>query len=63
MDRRMLGLILLVVGAVGLAMSGVSYLVYGTDELGHIQTMAIYGLLGLLLFSTGLEFMRTAAST
>ena len=63
MDRRMLGLILLVVGAVGLVMSGVSYVVYGTDEFQHIHTMAVYGLLGLLFFSTGYEFMRTATSS
>lgn len=59
----MLGLILLIVGAVGLIMSGVSFIVYGTDEFQHIHTMAVYGLLGLLFFSTGIEFMRTAAST
>ncbi len=50
------------VGAVGIVMSVVSGIIYGVHDKISLQTMAVYGLLGLCMFSTGIEFLRRAAA-
>lgn len=58
MSRRMLGWILLIVGAVGIIMCGVTIVIFGADNIVDIQTMTVYGSLGLVMFATGIEFLR-----
>jgi hypothetical protein len=54
----MLGWILLVVGVVGIIMCGITIVLFGADNIIDIQTMAAYGGLGLIMFATGIEFLR-----
>lgn len=61
MGTRLFGWILIIAGAVGLIMSIVSLAIYGAHDLVEIQTASVYGLLGLVMFSTGFEFKRMAA--
>jgi hypothetical protein len=58
MNRRMLGLILLVVGVVGIIMCAVTMILFGADNMADIETMSVYGGLGLVMFATGIEFLR-----
>jgi hypothetical protein len=62
MGIRSLGWILIIAGAVGLVMSVISFVVYGLHNIEEIQTVSVYGLLGLVMFSTGIEFKRRATS-
>ncbi len=62
MDKRFWGWLLMAVGAVGIVMSVVSGIIYGVHDKISLQTMAVYGLLGLCMFSTGIEFLRRAAA-
>lgn len=61
MRRRKLGWILLVAGAVGIIMCVATIIVYGTNTAMSIETMGVYGGLGLVMFATGVEFIRRSA--
>lgn len=61
MRRRKLGWILLVAGAVGIIMCVASIIVNGTQSDMDIQTIGVYGGLGLVMFATGIEFIRRSA--
>ena len=58
MNRQMLGWILLIVGSVGIIMCGVTIVFFGADNMIDIQTMTVYGSLGIVMFATGIEFIR-----
>jgi hypothetical protein len=55
MDMRAWGWALIIFGAAGLIMSFIIYLVEGLEDIRAIE---IYGWTGLLILSTGSEFVR-----
>ena len=62
MRKRKMGWILIVAGAVGIIMCIATLIFYGTHRTEYIQTMEVYGGLGLIMFATGIEFLRRAAN-
>lgn len=58
MNRQVLGWMLLVVGVVGIIMCAVTIILFGADNMIDIQTMISYGGIGLIMFATGIEFLR-----
>ena len=62
MRKRMLGWMLLVAGFVGIIMCVATIVVYGTHNAMNIETIGVYGGLGLVMFATGIEFLRHSAN-
>lgn len=61
MRRRILGWVLLIAGIAGIIMCVASIIVYGTHTAMDIETIGVYGGLGLVMFATGIEFLRHSA--
>ncbi len=57
MEKRIFGIILTLLGAIGLIMAGVSYM----NGQGTRQTI-IYGVLGIIFFFAGISLLKNTSS-
>jgi hypothetical protein len=57
MEKRMFGIILTVLGAVGLTMAGVQFM-NSSGGTYSIKSIILYGILGLVFFSAGISLLR-----
>ena len=58
MEKRVLGIILSLLGVVGLILAGVNFMSNnGGNE--HIKTIVLYGLLGAIFFFAGIGLVRS----
>ncbi len=58
MEKRILGIILTLLGVVGLIIAGVSFM-NKSDSAYNIKTIVMYGLLGAIFFFAGIGLIRT----
>lgn len=58
MEKRILGIILTLLGVVGLIIAGVSFMNKG-DSAYNIKTIVMYGILGAIFFFAGIGLIRT----
>jgi hypothetical protein len=58
MEKRILGIILTLLGVVGLIIAGVSFMNKG-DSTSNIKTILMYGILGAIFFFAGIGLIRT----
>lgn len=58
MEKRVLGVVLTILGAVGLIMAGASFINNG-DSVTSIKTVAMYGIIGLIFFFAGIGLIRS----
>jgi Na+-transporting NADH:ubiquinone oxidoreductase subunit NqrE len=58
MEKRILGIILTLLGVVGLIIAGVSFMNKG-DSTYNIKTIVMYGILGAIFFFAGIGLIRT----
>ena len=57
MEKRILGIILSLLGVVGLIVAGVNFL-DGTGSSRGVREIIIYGLLGAIFFFAGISLVR-----
>jgi Na+-transporting NADH:ubiquinone oxidoreductase subunit NqrE len=57
MEKRVLGIILSLLGVVGLIMAGVKFL-HGSGGNYNIKEIILYGLLGAIFFFAGIGLIR-----
>lgn len=57
MEKRILGIILTLLGVVGLIIAGVSFMNKG-DSANNIKTILMYGILGAIFFFAGIGLIR-----
>jgi len=58
MEKRVLGIILSLLGVIGLVYAGIIFL-NGTGATRNIKTLIFYGVLGAIFFSAGISLVRT----
>lgn len=58
MEKRILGIILSLLGVLGLIVAGVSFMNKGSGT-EHIKTIVIYSLLGAVFFFAGIGLVRS----
>lgn len=56
--KRLFGFILTILGISGLLYAAVLFMNSGTGE-GSIKALAVYGILGLIFFASGISLVRT----
>ena len=57
MEKRILGVILSVLGIVGLVMAGMKFL-HGGGGNYNVKEIALYGILGALFFFSGISLIK-----
>jgi len=57
MEKRILGILLSILGIVGLIMAGV-YFMNGSQGVRSIKEIALYGILGAIFFFAGIGLVR-----
>lgn len=57
MEKRVLGIILSVMGMIGLIMAGMNFVNNGNGEY-NMKMIAVYGILGLIFFFAGIGLIR-----
>jgi len=57
MGKRILGIILSLLGVVGLIYAGISFINGGTGT-GNIKVIVLFGLLGAIFFYAGISLVR-----
>lgn len=57
MEKRILGIILSIVGIAGLIMAAIGFM-NGGDSSRHIKSIVVYGLLGAIFFFAGIGLVR-----
>lgn len=57
MEKRVLGVILTLLGAVGLVIAGVNFVNRGSGTY-NLKTIAVYGIIGLIFFFAGIGLIR-----
>lgn len=60
MEKRVLGIILSLLGAVGLVMAGVRFM-NGTGATRNVKEIVIYGLLGAVFFFAGIGLIKNTS--
>jgi predicted Na+-dependent transporter len=58
MEKRVLGLLLTLLGAIGLIIGAV-YFVNHTGSTYNIKAIAMYGILGIIFFTSGVTLIRS----
>ncbi len=58
MEKRVFGIILLLLGIAGLIMAAINFMYEGSGEK-NIKEIVIYGILGLLFFFAGTGMIRS----
>ena len=57
MEKRILGIVLTLAGAAGLIMAGYNFM-NGGEETFNSKQVAIYGILGLIFFISGISLIK-----
>jgi len=57
MEKRVLGIILSLLGVAGLIYAGISFMKGGTGT-GNIKTIILFGILGAVFFFAGISLVR-----
>lgn len=57
MEKRILGIVLSILGIVGLILAGVNFMNGGADNK-NIKEVIIYGVLGAMFFLAGISLIR-----
>lgn len=57
MEKRVIGIILTILGVIGLIYAGVSF-VNGKSGMYNIKLMSVFGILGLIFFLSGIGLIR-----
>lgn len=57
MEKRVLGIILSIVGIIGLVLAAV-YFMNGGENARHIKSIAVYAVLGAVFFFSGIGLVR-----
>ncbi|MEP7319803.1 MAG: hypothetical protein ABI921_13705 [Panacibacter sp.] len=57
MEKRLLGIILSVLGVIGLVMAGINFMKGGSSTT-NIKEVVMYGLLGAVFFFAGISLVR-----
>jgi type IV secretory pathway VirB2 component (pilin) len=57
MEKRMLGIILSILGVIGLVVAGV-YFMKGGEGAKNIRGIVLFGLLGIIFFAAGISLVR-----
>ena len=58
MEKKIFGIILTIVGAIGLIAAAV-YFINGGSGMRDYKMIAVYGILGIIFFFSGIGLMRT----
>lgn len=58
MEKRILGIILSIMGIIGLIMAGMNFMNNGNGEY-NMKSIAVFGILGLIFFFAGISLIRT----
>lgn len=58
MEKRILGIILSLLGVVGLILAGVNFMGNNSGN-EHIKTIVLYGVLGAIFFFAGIGLVRS----
>ena len=57
MEKRILGIILSILGIIGLVIAAVVF-INGGESSKHIKTILVYGVLGAIFFFSGIGLVR-----
>lgn len=57
MEKRLLGIILSIVGIIGLILAAVNFM-HGGESAGHTKSIVVYALLGAVFFFSGIGLVR-----
>ena len=57
MEKRILGIILSIVGITGLILAAVGFM-NGGDSSKHVKSIVVYGILGAIFFFAGIGLVR-----
>ncbi len=57
MEKRVLGIILAILGIAGLILAAVSFM-NGGDGTRHVKSLFVYGILGIVFFGAGIGLVR-----
>lgn len=57
MEKRVLGVILTLLGAIGLVLAGVKFVTHGEGTY-NLKSVAMYGVIGLIFFFSGIGLVR-----
>jgi hypothetical protein len=57
MEKRLLGIILSILGIAGLIIAAIE-LINGGEGARHIKSMAVFGILGAIFFFAGISLVR-----
>lgn len=60
MEKRVFGVVLTILGIIGLIMAAVNF-VHGAAGNTAVKTLAVYGVLGLLFFFSGIGLIRSSS--
>lgn len=58
MEKRVLGIIFTIVGAIGLVLAGMNFINNGSS-ISNAKMIAVYGILGLIFFFAGMGLIRS----
>ncbi len=59
MEKRVIGVILTLLGVLGLIIAGVNFVSHGAGEGSSMRALAVYGIVGLLFFFSGIGLIRS----
>ena len=60
MEKRIFGVVLIVLGIIGLVMAGVGFM-HSSGGTYSIKSIILYGVLGLVFFSAGVRMITNTA--
>ena len=60
MEKRVLGIILAILGILGLILAAVGFM-NGGDGSRHVKSIIVYGLLGVIFFFAGIGLVRNTS--
>ncbi len=58
MEKRLLGIILSILGIIGLIYAGIVFMDGNSGTTRNIKAILLYGILGALFFSAGISLVR-----
>jgi uncharacterized membrane protein len=58
MEKRILGIIFTIIGAIGLVLAGMNFINNGSETY-NVKMIAVYGILGLIFFFSGMGLIRS----
>ncbi len=59
MEKRVIGVILTLLGIIGVVMAGVNFVNSGGGTNHNVRAIMVYGILGLLFFFAGIGLIRS----